>query len=209
MAFLGRLVVPFCHHSRDETRMTELIWSFAPWFVFLIVDRFATLEDAAACAVAAAIVVLGRALLHNHVHLLDVASVVYFVALLIVVQAAGASSRVDISNYAQAGAHIALTLIVFGSILIGHPFTESYARETVPKEYWDTPQFHETNRIISAAWGLAFVVGSISLLIAANTESRPVLLRILIPFGALYWAYSYTDKKRKAPDASPPTPSTP
>ncbi len=31
------------------------------------------------------------------------------------------------------------TIIVFGSILIGHPFTESYARETVPEEYWDTP----------------------------------------------------------------------
>lgn len=184
--------------------MTELIWSFAPWFVFLVVNRFATLEDAVACAVAAAIIVIGRAVMHDHLHLLDVASIVYFVALLIVVQAASASARHDISNYAQAGAHIALTLIVFGSILVGHPFTESYARETVPREYWDTPQFHETNRVISAAWGLAFVVGSVSLVIAANTDSRPVLLRILIPFGALYWAYCFTDKQRKTSTAGAP-----
>jgi hypothetical protein len=182
--------------------MTEIIWSFSPWFVFLVVNRVATLEDAVACAVAAAIVVIGRAVLHNHVHLLDVASIIYFVALLVVVQAASSASQRDISNYAQAGAHIALTLIVFGSILLGHPFTESYARETVPREYWDTSRFHQTNRIISAAWGLAFVIGSISLLIAANTDSRPVVLRILIPFGALYWAYGYSDSKRKAPAPS-------
>jgi hypothetical protein len=182
--------------------MTEMIWSFSPWFVFLVANRFATLEDAVACAFAAAIVVIGRAVLHHHVHLLDVASIVYFAALLVVVQAANSAAQHDISNYAQAGAHIALTLIVLGSILLGHPFTESYARETVPREYWHTPQFHQTNRIISAAWGLAFVVGSISLVIAANTDSRPVLLRFLIPFGALYWAYSYTDNKRKAPAPS-------
>ncbi len=113
--------------------MTELIWSFAPWLLFIVVDRFATLEDAAACAVAAAVVVLGRALLHQHVHLLDVASLVYFVGLLIVVLAADSSAQGDISNYAQAGAHIALTIIVLGSVLIGHPFTESYARESVPR----------------------------------------------------------------------------
>jgi hypothetical protein len=186
--------------------MTELIWSFCPWFVFLIANRIATLEDAVACAVAAVIVVIGRAVMHHHVHLLDIASIGYFAALLAVVQAADASSRIDISNDAQAGAHIALTLIVLGSIVLGHPFTESYARETVPREYWNTPQFHQMNRIISGAWGLAFVVGSISLVIAANTDSRPVLLRILIPFGALYWAYSYTDKKRNAPEPSHPVP---
>lgn len=197
------LTIP-CHYdnimSTPERVATvfELIWSLAPWFVFLLVDRVASLEDAVACAVAAALIVMGRAVLHQRVHLLDVTNIGYFVALLIVVQSADAASEVDISNYAQAGAHLALTVIVFASILVGHPFTESYARETVPETYWDTPQFHRTNRIISAVWGLAFVVGSISLVIAANTERRPVLLRIVIPFGALYWAYAYTDKRRAA-----------
>jgi threonine/homoserine/homoserine lactone efflux protein len=188
--------------QKPEAGVVELVWSFAPWLVFLLVGRFATLEDAVACAVAAAIIVMGRALLHQHVHLLDVASIVYFVGLLIVVLAADTSAQGDISNYAQAGAHIALTIIVAGSILIGHPFTESYARESVPREFWDTPRFHEINRHISAAWALAFLVGSISLLIAANTDDYPVLLRILVPFGALYWAYTVTEKVRNAPAPS-------
>lgn len=124
----------------------------------------------------------------------------YFGGLLLVVQTAGASSLQDISDYAQAGSHIALTAIVFGSILVGRPFTESYAREPVPKEYWDTARSHEMSRTISAAWGLAFLVVSISLLIAANTDGRPVLLGILVPFGALYWVYTFTDKRRKGAD---------
>jgi hypothetical protein len=191
--------------------MTELIWSFAPWLVFLVVSRFATLEDAVACALVASVVVIGRAALHAHVHLLDIAGLAYFAGLLVVVLATDASSEGDISNYAQAGSHMALTVIALGSILVGRPFTESYARETVPKNLWDTPTFHHTNRIISAAWGLAFALGSISLLIAANTDSRPFLLRIAIPFGALYWAYTFTEKKRQVHDVSPEeaTPSVP
>ncbi len=79
--------------GRASSGMVELIWSFAPWLVFLVVDRFATLQDAVACAVAAALIVLGRALLHHHVHLLDIASTVYFFALLILVQAVDTTAR--------------------------------------------------------------------------------------------------------------------
>ena len=46
--------------------------------------------------------------------------------------------------------HIALTVIVFGSILIGHPFTESYARHTAPAAVWHTRQFHAINRRIGS-----------------------------------------------------------
>ena len=98
------------------------------------------------------------------------------------------------SRYAQAGAHAFLTLIVLGSVVIGHPFTESYARESTPKEIWGTPQFRAVNRTISLVWGLAFLVGTISLIVAGSVTGRPFLLRILIPFGALAWAYSYTQR---------------
>ena len=62
------------------------------------------------------------------------------------------------ARYAQAGSHATLTALVFASILLGHPFTESYARETTPREFWNTAEFHQTNRVISAVWGLAFLV---------------------------------------------------
>jgi hypothetical protein len=43
-------------------------------------------------------------------------------------------------------------------------------------------------------WGLAFLVGTISLILAGSVIGRTFLLRILIPFGALAWAYSYTQR---------------
>jgi hypothetical protein len=50
---------------------------------------------------------------------------------------------------------------------------------------------------------VAFLIGTVSLLIAANTDGVPFLLRIVIPFGALYWAYTLTDKVRSSAAHAP------
>lgn len=82
----------------------------------------------AAGAVAAAIVT-GRALARRRMHLLDLAGLGYFLVLGAVLVTIHPAHLDYWSRYAQAGSHAALTLIVFGCILIGHPFTESYARK--------------------------------------------------------------------------------
>jgi hypothetical protein len=172
--------------------MTDLIWSFAPWLVFLLAIRVTNFYGAVGAGLGVAIVVLGRAVARHRVHMLDVASPVYFLllgAVLIVLRPGHLDTW---SRYAQAGAHAALTLLVFGSILLGHPFTESYARESTPSDIWHTERFHATNRRISAVWGLAFLVGTVSLIVAGSVDARQVLLRIVVPFGALVLAYKYT-----------------
>ena len=184
--------------------MTDLIWSFAPWLVFLLAARVTSLYGAVAAGAVAAVVVLIRAIDRKRVHMFNVASTVYFVALgaiLIVIH----PGHLDYwGRYAQAGSHIALTLLVFGSILVDRPFTESYARETTPESVWHTERFHAINRQISIVWGLAFLVGSVSLIAAGSVDARQVLLRIIVPFGSLYYAYVYTQKQtkgvRQAPD---------
>jgi peptidoglycan/LPS O-acetylase OafA/YrhL len=93
-------------------------------------------------------------------------------------------------RYAQAVAHGSLTLIVFGSILVGKPFTEPYAREQAPERVWQSSRFHELNRRLSAVWGLAFLLGTISLVIAGSQDSRQFILRLAVPFGALLLALS-------------------
>jgi hypothetical protein len=119
---------------------------------------------------------------------------VYFTGIGLALEIVHPTSVLYWSRYAQAGAHAFLTLIVLGSVAIGHPFTESYARESTPKEVWGTPGFRAINRTISLVWGLAFLVGTVSLIVAGSVTGRPFLLRILIPFGALAWAYSYTQR---------------
>jgi len=183
--------------------MTDLVWSFAPWLVFLLASRVTSLYGAAAAGALAAVVVLVRAVGRRKVHMLDVASTVHFAALgvtLIVIR----PGHLDFwARYAQAGSHTALMLLVFGSILVGHPFTEAYAKDTVPESVWHTDRFRSLNQQISAVWGLAFLVGTISLIAAGSVDSRQVLLRVIVPFGSLYYAYIFTQRQTKGVRESP------
>lgn len=64
----------------------------------------------------------------------------------------------------------ALAAITLVSIIIRKPFTMQYARESVPKEYWDTPQFLRANLVITWVWLAAFAV---------NTASSAI--RVIVP----------------------------
>jgi hypothetical protein len=55
-------------------------------------------------------------------------------------------------------------------VLIGHPFTESYARREVPQSVWKSAPFRAINRQMSLVWGAAFFVGTISLIIAGPLD---------------------------------------
>ena len=184
--------------------MSELIWSFAPWVFFIMAVRVTNVYVAAGVAGLTAIVVLVRAMTRHKAHLFDVAGVIYFVGLLVVLAIVHPSDIATWGRYAQAVAHGSLCVIVFGSVLVGRPFTESYG-DQAPREVWDTPGFHAFNRKISIVWGLAFLVGVISLAFAGATDSRQVLLRVIVPFGALALAYTYTDREAALAKADGPS----
>ena len=175
--------------------MNNLIWSFSPWVAFLVGVRFGSVYWGAAIGIAVALVVLVRAISRHSVHLFDVIGVVYFGGLLALLAAIHPADIATWGRYAQAVAHGSLTVIVFGSILIGRPFTEPYAREQAPASVWHSKPFHELNRRISAVFGLAFLVGTASLVLAGAQDSRQFLLRLVVPFGALLLAFTYTQKQ--------------
>jgi hypothetical protein len=183
--------------------MTDMIWSFSPWLVFLTVNRFASLYWAIAAGGVAALVVLARAVSRHKVHLFDGVSVAYFAVVGAYLAITQPGNIATWARYAQAGAHGSLTVIVFASVLVGHPFTESYARERVPQSLWKRPEFHAANRKMSAIFGLAFLIGTISMIAAGSVGSPQFLLRIVVPFGALFGAFTLV--QRKSGTASPAT----
>jgi hypothetical protein len=187
--------------------MADLIWGFSAWVTFLVVNRVASVYWAAAAGVVVAVVVLGRAVARHRVHLFEIAGVVFFGGLCALLLAIRPDDLDTWARYAQATAHGSLTLIVFGSVAIGKPFTEPYAREQAPEAVWHDPKFRALNRQISLMWGLAFLVGTISLIVAGASDARQILLRLVVPFGALAWAYSYTQKKAAAAGRSDPVPA--
>jgi hypothetical protein len=178
--------------------MTDMIWSFSPWVTFLLGVRVANVYWGAGVGAVVAIVVLARAISRGKAHLFDYVGVVYFIGMLVLLAALHPHDITTWGRYAQAVAHGSLTLIVFGSVLINRPFTEGYAREQAPKQIWNTPAFRAFNRKISAVWGLAFLLGTISMVVAGATDSRQILLRVIVPFGALAAAFTYTERQASA-----------
>lgn len=47
------------------------------------------------------------------------------------------------------------------SIVVGQPFTESYAREHVPPEMWDAPAFIRSCYTVTGAWGGIFLANTL------------------------------------------------
>jgi undecaprenyl pyrophosphate phosphatase UppP len=64
-----------------------------------------------------------------------------------------------------------LTLISFGSLL-ATPFTEQYARETVPHHLWSSPRFKDVNRRLTLMWSWVFVAMIPSHLIAGAIDTH-------------------------------------
>jgi hypothetical protein len=175
--------------------MSELIWSFAPWGAFLAGVRVENVYWGAGVGSLVAIVVLARALSHHKAHLFDYVGVFYFVGMGIVLSIVHPTDIGTWGRYAQAVAHGSLCVIVFASVLVNRPFTEAYAREQAPKEIWNSPTFRAFNRKISTVWGLAFLLGTLSMVLAGATDSRQLLLRLVVPFGALAAAFTYSERE--------------
>lgn len=85
-----------------------------------------------------------------------------------------------------------LLVIVLASLAVRRPFTLQYAREQVAPEFWSSPQFIRTNYVLTAAWGLAFLVmvaAELALLYSSNLPRRIGIIAIVL---ALWSAVKFT-----------------
>ena len=182
-------------NAKGNLRMTEMMWSLTPWLTFMTASSLFNLWAGLAGGGLVALAVLGRAVAHRKVHMLDVASIAFFLALasaLVVVHPGDLGSW---NRYAQPGAHGLLTALVFGSVLLGRPFTEAYARPQTPPAVWHSPRFEAFNRELSLVWGLALLVGTLSLALAGAVSAAPFVLRVAVPMGAMIVATKYTQQQ--------------
>jgi hypothetical protein len=85
-----------------------------------------------------------------------------------------------------------LLAIVVVSLAIGRPFTLQYAREQVPKEFWATPLFINTNRLITSVWAAAFAVLVAAEAAAEYLPAVPLSVDIAASIAALAGAVGFT-----------------
>ena len=116
----------------------KLLLAFLPWIAFWIISGGNSMLrlQIGICVAAILVVVMGITKLHRGLILW--AGVVFFSFALVTVVVLKNIWVIQHLGILASGTLFMATLI---SILIGQPFTESYAREHVPQDLWDSPAF--------------------------------------------------------------------
>jgi hypothetical protein len=166
--------------------------AFVPWILFGTISQHDSVAAAALVALAASIAIGLPSFAAGRPKILDLGAIAAFAGFAVVALAVGSDAD-WLSEYARAIAAGLLGLIALGSLLLT-PFTEQYARESVPQEHWDSPVFKRVNRELTLMWGLVFVAMVPSHLIAAqiDTQRGDTIFNWVIPIVLIVWAAKRT-----------------
>jgi hypothetical protein len=136
----------------------KLFFVFSPWIAFWIIasGHSALRLRLGICVAAAMIVVMGITRLHRGVILW--AGVVFFSFAMVAVVWLMNIWVIQHLGILTSGT---LFLATFYSMLIGRPFTEDYARDHVPAELWDHPNFIRSCYTVTTVWGLIFFINTL------------------------------------------------
>jgi hypothetical protein len=196
--------------------MKQVLVGFVPWIVFtLVATRVGPGAVGTACVLAflVAVGLIVRSVARGESpKVLEVVGAVVFLGLGGIAFAYPGTDAF-LAGYGRALAAAILAAAIF-LLLPVMPFTEQYARESVPREYWHTREFRSINRRISAAWGGAVAVIAVSHVVAGTFEvpdpgvrllHRPVdlLFNWVVPALILWAAARYTQRLAAGPDDAP------
>lgn len=180
---------------------------FIPWIIFWVVASPSTWEWATLGALIAALILAVPSVERGGLKILDVGSIVFFAVLSVLAIFLDRPDLDWVEDYSQVISSGALAVIAFGSLLV-MPFTEQYARESAPREVWDTPGFKRTNLVLTAMWGVVFLLSAILGVIAEETSSSSSarewlnwIIPIVLVIGAFKFTAWYAERARgRAPE---------
>src|SRR5919198_1171655 len=92
--------------------------------------------------------------------LLDVGTIAFFGLVTLLAIFVDRSGLDWLEKYAQVISSGALAAIAFVSLAFT-PFTEEYARDTTPRELWNTTGFKVINRQLTLMWGVVFLLTAV------------------------------------------------
>ena len=164
---------------------------FAPWIIFWVVAGPSTWEYATLGALIAAVILAVPDAQKHSLKLLDVTTIAFFARVLAARRLPRPADLDWLEDYSQAISSGVLAVIVLGSLAFV-PFTEQYARESTPREVWDTPVFKQVNRTLTTVWGLVFAASAVCGVIAQNVDSGKDWLNWIIPIILIVGAFKYT-----------------
>ena len=170
-------------------RSSSIYLAFIPWVLFSFLAERVSFTAGAVSALAAAILISVPSLLHRRPKLLELGGIAAFAVFSIAAFFTDASVGDDLTRYGRGIAAGLLALIALGSLL-WTPFTEQYARETVPREYLGVAHLQAHQPPAEPMWGLVFLAMLPSHLIAGTlgTQRANLIFNWLIPVLLVVWA---------------------
>jgi hypothetical protein len=182
--------------ATPEHRFSSSIYvAFVPWLLFSVITTHAEVRAAAVIALIASVLIAVPSLRGGRPKALEIATIIAFLALTIIVLVADEETRNWLARYARGIAAALLALIAFTSLL-RTPFTEQYARESVPEEHWSSPRFKEINRKLTTLWGFVFLLMVPSHIAAGaiNTHRAETFFNWVIPVALVVLAIKQQEK---------------
>ncbi|WP_329179154.1 hypothetical protein OG754_33510 [Streptomyces decoyicus] len=151
--------------GRQSRLLDSPVIGMTPWIAMSVLVGPGRYELAVgvSLALAVAIVIAGRIRSPGaSLKILEISDVVFFAAMAVIGIFASPGTHRWLESYSGELSNIALMVIALGSMAVKVPFTLQYAREQVPREFWDNPRFLRTNYRITGVWGAAFGVAAIA-----------------------------------------------
>jgi hypothetical protein len=187
-------------------KLMSLVLAFLPLVVFSLLARFLPHGYIGVAGLAAAVCALIANLISRPVwppKIINSCSLVLFAVTAVLGFTLGRNDDRWLSTWGGAGVGIILGLVIL--ILVPFiPFTEQFARESVPRSQWTAPTFKKINRVLSAGWGVAIIALGASRTAAAvvnehTTRRFPeLLLGLLVPLVIIIYmlklSKSYPDR---------------
>lgn len=168
-----------------------ILLAFAPFFVFIVVERLVGVPAGLAAATVTSAGLLVREVFGRNktIKVLEVGTLLLFgglTAYTLIAKTAWSIPAVRL--WVDAG----LLVIVLISLAVRQPFTLQYAREQVSRELWNTPVFVRTNYIMTAVWAAAFALMVAADLMMLLVPAVPAFVAIVVTIGALWGAARFT-----------------
>jgi hypothetical protein len=177
-----------------------ILLAFAPFIVFVVGERlFGYPAGLSAAAATSALLIVKGLIAGQKPKVLEAGTLILFAGLaLYAVVAHPTWSVISVRLRVDAG----LLLVVLASLALKKPFTLQYAKEQVPAEFWESPEFVRTNYIITGVWALAFallvVTEAAILLVPSIPQKAGVWVAILVVYGAFRFTSDYPKRRQGA-----------
>ena len=171
----------------------SVVLGFAPWIAFSVLCGPSTWLWAAPTAL-----VLTLALAvpdwrrSGEVGVLDAGSAAFFAVLTVLAAILDRADLQWLEDRAQLISGVAITAIAVGSLLVRRPFTEHYARQGTPREYWGAPLFRRINVVITAVWAASFALSALCDLVVVMFPASGDLFNWVLPTLLLVAAVKFT-----------------